>query len=55
MVGSKEETVETGKFIDSHGIKPNVDSMEFEMKDLKSAFEYMWAGKHFGKVTVRIS
>ncbi|KAF2168986.1 hypothetical protein M409DRAFT_36274 [Zasmidium cellare ATCC 36951] len=55
MVGSKEEIVETNDFIDANGIKPKVDPAEFELSDLKNAYEYMWAGKHFGKVTVKIS
>lgn len=55
MVGSKEEIIEMNDFIDAKGIKPSVDPTVFELKDLKDAYEYMWAGKHFGKVTVRIS
>ncbi|KAK4500003.1 hypothetical protein PRZ48_008189 [Zasmidium cellare] len=55
MVGSKEEIVEMNDFIDAKGIKPSVDPTVFELKDLKDAYEYMWAGKHFGKVTVRVS
>lgn len=55
MVGRKEEIVEMNDFIDANRIKPNVDPAEFELSGLKDAYEYMWAGKHFGKVTVKIS
>ena len=36
-----------------HDLKPVVDRV-FSMVDVQAAVEYMAAGKHFGKVCVRV-
>ncbi|RFU25763.1 hypothetical protein B7463_g10576, partial [Scytalidium lignicola] len=55
LVASKEQFQEMNAFIDANNIKPVMDPKIFEFTELKSAYQYMWDQKHFGKVTIKIA
>ncbi|KAL8712921.1 MAG: hypothetical protein Q9220_002779 [cf. Caloplaca sp. 1 TL-2023] len=54
MVGSRLQFEQMNEAIDASGIKPVVDEKVFGLEDLKSACQYMWEQKHFGKLVVKI-
>jgi D-arabinose 1-dehydrogenase-like Zn-dependent alcohol dehydrogenase len=54
VVGSKVMLQDMVEAIDANGIKPVVDQKVCDLKDIKEAYQYMWQGKHTGKVTIRI-
>ena len=54
VVGSKAMMEDMMEAIDANGIKPVMDEKAFDLKDLKEGYEYMWQGKHTGKVTFNI-
>ena len=53
MVGSRRMTEDLVRFIEVNGIQPVVDR-EFAFADARAAYEYLEAGRAFGKVVVRI-
>ena len=53
-VGSRLQFIEMNKAIDANGIKPVVDEKVFSFEEAREAYEYMWAQKHFGKLTIKI-
>jgi NADPH:quinone reductase-like Zn-dependent oxidoreductase len=54
VVGSRVMLEDMNEAIDASGIKPVMDQNVFDLKDIKEGYEYMWKGKHTGKVTVKI-
>ncbi|KAK2598088.1 hypothetical protein QQS21_005799 [Conoideocrella luteorostrata] len=56
MVGSRQQMEDMCRAIEAHPekLRPVVDGTVFELENLKDAYEYQWAGKHFGKVCVKI-
>ncbi|EHK39549.1 hypothetical protein TRIATDRAFT_48567 [Trichoderma atroviride IMI 206040] len=55
FVGSKQQFVEMNRAIDSNKIKPVVDSNIFSFEDIKTAYQYQWDQKHYGKVVIKIA
>jgi D-arabinose 1-dehydrogenase-like Zn-dependent alcohol dehydrogenase len=54
VVGSKAMLQDMIEAIDANGIKPVLDQKVYDLKDIKEGYQYMWQGKHTGKVTIRI-
>ncbi|MDC3412728.1 zinc-binding dehydrogenase [Aquibacillus sp. 3ASR75-11] len=52
-MGSREELRDMLRFIETKDIKPVVDQV-FDLKDTQEAFDYLQAGKQFGKVALKI-
>ncbi len=53
IVGHRDSFDDMNRAISAHQLKPVVDRV-FSMTDIHAAVEYMAAGRHFGKVCVRI-
>ncbi len=53
FVGSKEMFAAMNAAVETHGLRPVVDRT-FGFEDLKAAFQYMEAGKHFGKICIQM-
>lgn len=51
-VGSREQVTEMVTAIEARDIRPIMDSEQFTLKQVKDAYKKVWAGKHFGKVSV---
>jgi len=51
--GPRDRFEEMAGFYGKHGIKPVVDRV-FEFEEAKEALEYLWEGRHFGKVVIRV-
>lgn len=54
FVGSKQQSVEMNRAIDSAKIVPVVDAKVFAFGDAKAAYEYQFQRKNFGKVVIQI-
>ncbi|KAL4787348.1 hypothetical protein BJX76DRAFT_354296 [Aspergillus varians] len=54
-VGSKALMNDMVSAIEANNIHPVVDGTVFTLEKTREAYEYMWAQKHFGKVTVQIA
>ncbi|KAL2816669.1 hypothetical protein BJX63DRAFT_430053 [Aspergillus granulosus] len=54
LLGSRVQFREMNRFIDEAGIKPIVDDRLFAFKEVKEAYEYMEAQKHFSKIVIDI-
>jgi NADPH:quinone reductase-like Zn-dependent oxidoreductase len=54
IVGPRDSFDDMNRAIAQHDLKPVVDKV-FPMVDIHAAVEYMAAGKHFGKVSVRVA
>lgn len=54
VVGSKAILEEMVEAIDANGIKPVMDQKGFALEEAKEGYEYMWNGKHTGKITFKI-
>lgn len=54
IVGSHKHQRDMIRAIDANGIKPIIDST-FALDDIANAFRHQAAGKHFGKVCLRVS
>ncbi|MGI2328709.1 zinc-binding dehydrogenase [Planococcus sp. YIM B11945] len=52
-MGSREELREMLKFMEKHAIHPLVDKV-FPLQEAQAAFEYLAAGKQFGKVVLKL-
>jgi NADPH:quinone reductase-like Zn-dependent oxidoreductase len=54
-VGSKALMRDMVRAIEANDIHPVVDEKVFSLDQTKEAYEYMWAQKHFGKLTIKIN
>jgi len=54
IVGHRESFEDMNRAISLHGLKPVIDKA-YPMRDIYNAVEFMAAGKHFGKVCVRVA
>lgn len=54
LVGSRLQFEDMNRAIEANDIHPIVDEKDFELAQLKEAYQYMWDQKHFGKLTVKI-
>jgi len=54
IVGPRETFEDMNRAISQHGLRPVVDEV-FELSDSQAAFKHMAAGKHFGKIVVKVS
>ena len=53
MVGSTAMLKSLARFVEANNITPIIDSV-FDFQDARQAYEYLEAGKHFGKVVIRV-
>ena len=53
FVGPREMFEAMNRAISTHHIEPVIDRV-FERVDIAAAFEHMAAGRHFGKIVVRM-
>ncbi|KAL5341337.1 hypothetical protein BJX70DRAFT_66125 [Aspergillus crustosus] len=53
-VGSKALMRDMVRAIEANEIRPVVDEKVFPLEKAREAYEYMWAQKHFGKLTIKI-
>ncbi|GES62468.1 zinc-containing alcohol dehydrogenase [Aspergillus terreus] len=53
-VGSKALMNDMIRAIEANNIHPVVDAKVFTLDQAKEAYEYMWAQKHFGKLSIKI-
>lgn len=53
LVGGRDSFEEMLRAMSQHQTKPVIDRV-FDFSDAKEAFEYLGAGKHFGKVCIRV-
>ncbi|KAL5329962.1 hypothetical protein ACEPPN_003482 [Leptodophora sp. 'Broadleaf-Isolate-01'] len=54
LVGSRAQFEDMNRAIEANGIKPVVDEKVFSLEQAKEAYQYMFAQKHFGKLTIKI-
>ncbi|KAL1956649.1 hypothetical protein VTO42DRAFT_6899 [Malbranchea cinnamomea] len=54
-VGSKQMMEDMVRAIEANDIHPVVDEKVFTLEQAREAYEYMWAQKHFGKLTIKIN
>ncbi|OOQ84872.1 Zinc-type alcohol dehydrogenase-like protein [Penicillium brasilianum] len=54
-VGSKALMRDMIRAIEANDIHPVVDERVFTLEQAREAYEYMWAQKHFGKLTIKIN
>jgi NADPH:quinone reductase-like Zn-dependent oxidoreductase len=54
-VGSRSQFEDMNRAIDVNGIKPIVDENVYPLEHLKTAYQYMWDQKHFGKLTIQVA
>lgn len=57
FVGNRVQMEEMIEAIEAHPgvLKPVIDEKSFKLEELKEAYEYQWAGKHFSKVVIDIN
>ncbi|KIW15141.1 hypothetical protein PV08_05186 [Exophiala spinifera] len=53
-VGSKEQFLAMNDFMTAHNIRPVIDDQVFSLEEAKSAYEFLWNQKQWGKVVVRM-
>lgn len=55
-VGSREDFVELNRFFEDNKVSlaSLVDERVFSFDEAEAAFDYLWSGKHVGKVVVRL-
>ena len=53
-VGHRDDMIAMGKAIDTHGIKPVIDTI-FAFDDAPRAYELLPTGQHFGKLVIDVS
>ena len=55
-MGSKVDFVALNKFFEENKVSlaPLVDERIFSFEEAGAAFDYLWSGKHVGKVVIRI-
>ncbi|KAK1249779.1 hypothetical protein MKX08_009782 [Trichoderma sp. CBMAI-0020] len=56
FAGSRVQLEEMVEAIEAHpeALRPVIDERVFGLEELKEAYEYMWAGKHFSKVVIEM-
>jgi NADPH:quinone reductase-like Zn-dependent oxidoreductase len=54
-VGSKAQMRDMVRAIEANDIHPVVDDKIFSLHQAREAYDYMWAQKHFGKLTIKIT
>ncbi|KAL2354466.1 chaperonin 10-like protein [Cryomyces antarcticus] len=54
LVGSRLMFEDMNRAVEANNIKPVVDEKVFSLEEVREAYEYMWAQKHFGKLCIRI-
>ncbi|KAJ5509380.1 Polyketide synthase enoylreductase [Penicillium freii] len=54
-VGSKALMRDMIRAIEANDIHPVVDEKVFSLDETREAYDYMWAQKHFGKLTIKIN
>ncbi|KAJ5365280.1 hypothetical protein N7517_008166 [Penicillium concentricum] len=54
-VGSKALMRDMVRAIEANNIHPIMDQKVFSLEQTREAYAYMWAQKHFGKVTIKIN
>jgi NADPH:quinone reductase-like Zn-dependent oxidoreductase len=52
--GPRDRFEEMLRFVEKYEIRPVVDKV-FPFEESKEAMQYLWDGKHFGKVVIRVS
>ena len=52
-VGSRRDQIDLVRAIETHGIRPVVDST-FPLERLADAFRHLQSGKHFGKICIQL-
>lgn len=52
LVGHRESLEQMNRAIDAHAMRPVIDRV-FPVSETRQAFEYMKAGRHFGKICIR--
>ena len=52
--GNREQFESMLSAIKQHNLRPALDEKTFSLEEIVSAFEYMRAGKHFGKVAIEM-
>jgi NADPH:quinone reductase-like Zn-dependent oxidoreductase len=55
VVGSRETAQQMLRAIAAHGLQPVLDAQRFSLATIRDAFEYMRAGRHFGKIVIDAS
>ncbi|ORY55911.1 uncharacterized protein BCR38DRAFT_451866 [Pseudomassariella vexata] len=53
-VGSKEMMEDMVAAVEANDIHPVVDKTVFGLDQVREAYDYMWAQKHFGKIAIKI-
>lgn len=55
-VGSRDDYDNLNRFLEERNVslKPLIDDRVFDFEDSQAAFDYLWSGKHVGKVVIRI-
>ena len=54
-VGSRHDFEQMNKLIDANGLKfMELIDKAFKFVDAAEAFEYLWAGKHIGKIVIEM-
>lgn len=51
---NRQSFKELVKVIEINEIKPAIDS-EFDLTEIKEAYEYLESGKHFGKIVIDLT
>lgn len=51
---NRQSFKELVKVIEINEIKPAIDS-EFDLTEIKGAYEYLESGKHFGKIVIDLT
>ena len=52
--GPRDRMEEMLRFVEMHKIRPVVDKV-FSFEEAREALQYLWDGKHFGKVVIQVS
>jgi threonine dehydrogenase-like Zn-dependent dehydrogenase len=55
-VGSKADFEALNKFLEERQVRldPLIDDRIFDFEHSQEAFDYLWSGKHVGKVVIRL-
>ena len=55
VVGSRETAEQMLRAIAAHRMQPVLDAQRFSLATIRDAFEYMRAGRHFGKIVIDVA
>lgn len=55
LLGTREQFAAMVKFIEEHGVEPVIDDRIFGADEVKEAYEFLEAQKHFSKVVIRLA